>query len=110
MTLDARSKYILNRFVDANGYLSVRSITSSLNISRRTFYYDLKKINNFLQENGLQEIQRQKKSGYYLREEDKQKIPSLVQLMNHNQYFFDKQDRNMIMAVQLLSSEQTLEE
>ncbi|QTN00502.1 PRD domain-containing protein [Sediminibacillus dalangtanensis] len=108
MTLDARSKYILNRFVETNGYLAVRTITNSLNISRRTFYYDLKKINQFLQENGLQEIQRQKKRGYYLRQEDKHKIPSLVQLMNHTQYFFDKQDRHMMMAVQLLSSEKAL--
>ncbi|WP_053218476.1 BglG family transcription antiterminator [Virgibacillus senegalensis] len=108
MTLDARSSYILNRFVHSDGYLTVKSITSLLNISRRTFYYDLKKINQFLSDHGLQEIQQKKKLGYYLKEEDKTKVPDFIQLMNHTQYFFDKQVRIMMMAVQLLSSDHSL--
>ena len=54
--LDKRCTDILKMVVYAGGYVSVSDITDQLGISKRSAYYDIEKINDWLRDNGLPEL------------------------------------------------------
>ena len=62
-TLDARCTDILKMVVYAGGYVSVSDITDRLGISKRSAYYDIEKINDWLRDNGLSELERDRFKG-----------------------------------------------
>ena len=62
-TLDARCTDILKMVVYAGDYVSVSEITEQLGISRRSAYYDIEKINDWLRDNGLPELERDRRKG-----------------------------------------------
>ena len=61
--LDKRCTDILKMVVYAGGYVSVSDITDQLGISKRSAYYDIEKINDWLRDNGLPELERDRRKG-----------------------------------------------
>ena len=61
--LDKRCTDILKMVVYAGSYVSVADITGRLGISRRSAYYDIEKINDWLRDNGLPELERDRRKG-----------------------------------------------
>lgn len=62
-TLDKRCMDILKMLLYANGYVSIAGITEHLGISKRSAYYDLEKIDDWLRDNGLSELERDRRQG-----------------------------------------------
>ena len=68
--LDRRCTDILKMVVYAGGYVSVSTITDQLGISKRSAYYDIEKICDWLRENGLPELERDRRKGIRVSEEE----------------------------------------
>ena len=62
-TLDARCSDILKMIVYAGDYINIGTITDRFGISRRSAYYDIEKINDWLRDNGLAELERDRTKG-----------------------------------------------
>ena len=55
--LDKRCEDILKILIYSNNYVKVDELANSIGISRRSIYYDLKKINDFLSFNQIEPLQ-----------------------------------------------------
>lgn len=55
--LDSRSQSILNTLLNSHDYITVNQLAQLLNVSRRSIYYDLCKINDWLVTVNVDEIQ-----------------------------------------------------
>ena len=90
MPLDKRSTFILRELMNAEDYVYAHDLMKKLNVSRRTIYYDLDKINSWLEEQKLQRVQRSYSKGIFLVKEAKKQISLKVGNINKNQYFYTK--------------------
>jgi mannitol operon transcriptional antiterminator len=108
MSLDARSSALLNQLVDASSFLSIKEITERMNVSRRTVYYDIEKINDWLEEQGLSKIQQVRSGGLLLDEETKSEIPKRLQSLKSWHYEYSASERKSWLAIHLLTSESNL--
>lgn len=105
MTLDERCTQIITVLLNSKEYVSVNMITSQLGISKRTVYYDVQKINIWLEENKLQAVKKKHGKGYYLDEKAKETAPKLIGKINKFQYFYSMEERTTLIAVELLTSQ-----
>ncbi|WP_332634348.1 BglG family transcription antiterminator [Halalkalibacter flavus] len=104
MVLDERCTQIITILLNANGYTSVEMITNQIGISKRTFYYDIQKINKWLEGNKLQPVKKDHGKGFYLEQEGKEKTPKLISKLNKFQYFYSPEERITLIAVKLLTN------
>ena len=74
MSLDQRSSAILRALTKSNSCISVEELMKFAHVSKRTIYYDVKKINSWLQETGLYPLQYVRGAGYFLDEETKRSV------------------------------------
>jgi len=105
MTLDERCTQIITVLFNSKEYVSVDMITSQLGISKRTVYYDIQKINLWLEENELQAVKKKHGKGYYLDKKAKETAPKLIGKINKFQYFYSMEERTTLIAVELLTSQ-----
>ncbi|MCY8234561.1 BglG family transcription antiterminator [Priestia endophytica] len=74
MSLDQRSSAILRALTKTSSCISVEELMKFAHVSKRTIYYDVKKINSWLQETGLYPLQYVRGAGYFLDEETKRSV------------------------------------
>jgi mannitol operon transcriptional antiterminator len=103
MTLDERSTMILEKLCHSDTYVPMEEIAERLQVSKRTVYYDLEKINYWLQGNGLGQVEYVRSSGLFLPEDTKKKIPPFLNKMKAWQYYYSEKERRALLAVCLLS-------
>lgn len=72
--LNLRCKEILKMLLNHNTYLSLQQIAEELNISQRSIYYDLCRINEWLTNNGISELRMVRGKGLLLDAESRHKI------------------------------------
>jgi mannitol operon transcriptional antiterminator len=104
MVLDERCTQIITILLNANGYTSVEMITDQIGISKRTFYYDIQKINKWLKGNKLRPVKIDHGKGFYLEQEGKEKAPKLISKLSKFQYFYRPEERITLIAVKLLTN------
>lgn len=76
--LDSRSTAILNLLLAASDYCGINDLTQQTKLSRRTVYYDLCKINNWLELQGLPTIETERKRGIFIPAEQRGAIKQLM--------------------------------
>lgn len=69
--LDTRAQNILTLLLNAQDYISNQQMAAMLNVSKRSIYYDLNKINDVLKELKCQEVHVERGKGFYLSDEQK---------------------------------------
>ncbi len=103
--LDSRSQSILNTLLNSHDYITVNQLAQLLNVSRRSIYYDLCKINDWLVTVNVDEIQIERNKGLYLSEPQKDTIHSLSTENIPQPYFqFLPMERISIIILRLLTS------
>ncbi|MCM3705657.1 MULTISPECIES: HTH domain-containing protein [Cytobacillus] len=85
MILDQRCMTILTKIVHAPTHVSPQELMEELQVSKRTVYYDVDKINSWLKDQGLNELKYVRAAGFFLDEEEKQQIKQRL-------HSFDKAD------------------
>ncbi|BDG35437.1 BglG family transcription antiterminator [Saccharococcus caldoxylosilyticus] len=108
MSLDERSTAILHELVRRDGYLSVKELIKRFNISRRTVYYDIEKINYWLKSNHLDGVKYVRTSGFYVTERTKQAIPEKLKNLEVWNYAYSEKERIAWLAIHLLVEEPPL--
>ena len=103
MTLDKRSSAILQYILYATSYVPMEEITEKLNISRRTIYYDMEKINGWLKHHKLLGIRHIQSVGLYLEESTKLAIPELLQHLTPWQYEYSAEERKAWLAIHIMT-------
>lgn len=106
MTLDNRSTAILSKLIDANSYVPIHELMEKFNVSRRTIYYDIEKINNWLDDQGLDRIYHVRSAGISLTDETKELIPNRFKAMNpwYYEYSIDERKAWIILYLTLSKS------
>ncbi|EOH93230.1 BglG family transcription antiterminator [Enterococcus pallens] len=91
--LTLRRKNMLNDLKNSSDYISVETFIRKYAVSKRTVYYDISKINEWLRQNQLVPIQYSKISGYYLEEATVEKLS--LELTNEDSIVtkFDAEER-----------------
>lgn len=76
--LEKSQKDFLLLLVNSDGYISIQSVQDKLDISKRTVYYVVNKLNEFLFLNGIDPIGNKRGKGYYLTSQQKDNIKPIL--------------------------------
>ncbi|MGM0777876.1 MAG: BglG family transcription antiterminator [Bacillota bacterium] len=109
MILDQRCMTILTKMVHAPSHVSPQELMEELQISKRTVYYDIDKINSWLKDQGLDELQYVRTAGFFLDEEEKQQIKQRLHSFDKaGSYEFSRKERMAWTAILILTREKTI--
>ncbi|KAB7706515.1 PRD domain-containing protein [Bacillus aerolatus] len=109
MTLDQRSIAILNKVIHSEAYVTPAVLMEELNVSKRTIYYDVDKINDWLTVNGLPPMQYVRSAGFYVSKEAQSQIKEELQKLNKERHYeFSPRERIAWMAILILTRGQKI--
>lgn len=104
--LEVRCQDLLSRLLMNEGYTKIQDLASENNISKRTVYYDLCKINDFLSENDIQEIVLERNKGIYLSNEQKKEIQNILKdIPMKSNVYFSPMERVKIIICTMITNE-----
>lgn len=96
-TLDKRCTEILNIVMYTIGYLKIQDLADDLEVSKRSVYYDISKINEWLIDNGIDSIIQERGKGIILHKEQVQAIQkTLNQTKSESILIFTPEERQRI--------------
>ena len=101
MKLNKRLEDILDILMN-HEYVKVEKIVKLLNISRRTVYYDISKINDHIKKYNL-EISNVRNLGYHITSEDKDKIRKVLKY-SKDDYILSSEERCISIIIDLFLS------
>lgn len=103
--LSERCKKIIQVLLRENDYVSLKKIADITGVSRRSIYYDLCNINEWLDEQGIKELGVERGRGILLSQEDKFKIKeSLGKKSSEGYYVFLPSERVKINICYIIHS------
>lgn len=70
--LDVRCHEMLKYLLYQDGYTSITQLAEEMNISKRSVYYDIRKINEWMEAQHLSELVVERKKGIRIDDEQKQ--------------------------------------
>ncbi|WP_043932421.1 BglG family transcription antiterminator [Bacillus sp. EB01] len=108
MSLDQRSSALLAYLSRSDSYVPIKELTEQFNISRRTVYYDVEKINGWLSERKLPEVKYVRSAGFHLEEEARSEVPALLGTTPSWQYEYSADERKALIAIFLMAREAPL--
>ncbi|PSL41630.1 BglG family transcriptional antiterminator [Planomicrobium soli] len=102
MALDQRSHALLSYLTQTQGYVPLEEIIEKFNISRRTIYYDIDKINDWLKENNLPAVQHVRSAGFHLGKEAATHIPEKLGVLKTWHYEYSGKERKAWLTIYLM--------
>ncbi|PKR83433.1 BglG family transcription antiterminator [Heyndrickxia camelliae] len=108
MSLDQRSTAILSYLIKAQTYVKVEELVENYRISRRTVYYDIGKINDWLKENDLLPIQHVRSTGFLIDEETAKEVPRKLGTLRTWHYEYSARERKAWLAIYLMARDNPL--
>ncbi|TMW72284.1 BglG family transcription antiterminator [Alteribacter natronophilus] len=109
MILDQKSAQLLNILALKNEPVSAVELSEHLNVSRRTVYYNLNKVDDWLEHNDLGKVQRVKAVGIFLTEDTKKQLPQHVTLDQPHDYFYAPEERRAMTVFLLLTKSRKIQ-
>ncbi|HAM80075.1 BglG family transcription antiterminator [Ornithinibacillus bavariensis] len=100
--MDQRSMAVFNQLLQRDSYISVQELAEKLNVSRRTIYNDLDKINDWLKDHDLPEIQQVRAQGLYLDELTKKEILNSYSFSEISYYEFSPDERKAWIYIHIV--------
>lgn len=108
-SLDSRCQEILQHLLYTESYMSISNLAKEKNISKRSVYYDLCKINDWLDSHQIDSILIERKKGIYITSEHRQKILELLKnVSNNSMYLFSPMERVKIIICTILKKSSPL--
>lgn len=108
MALDYRSRAILSHLSQAQGYVTANEIMETFNISRRTIYNDIGKINEWLEANQFPVVQHARSAGFQLDKREVRQISGKLDTIEQWHYEYSAKERRAWLAVYLLARNKPL--
>lgn len=107
--INARCRQILNVLLSHADYVSVNAIAKALQVSRRTVYYDIDKINLWLEQAGLSHLEIVREKGLYLSQQEREKIQTMLESDSENQvYIFSPEERIKIIICYVIYAQKAI--
>lgn len=106
--LDKRAMQMLQLFVQSHHTLSVKELMEQFSISRRTLYYDIQKINDWLKQAGLQQIQHIYAKGFYLDAASRQAAGRIIGENKPNVLVLRAADRQVYLLLYVLLADERI--
>ncbi|MDO5146830.1 MAG: BglG family transcription antiterminator [Eubacteriales bacterium] len=104
--ISARCKRILYMLIESDDFVSLDRITEELHLSRRSIYYEICKINDWLGEQGIEEIEIVRGKGIKLEEEMKNRIEVALKGENSvENYIFSPMERIYFIICYIIRSQ-----
>ncbi len=92
--ISARSKRLLNVLLSQSDYMSLNDLAKALDVSRRTVYYDINKVNIWLEQAGLPALEVVREKGLFVPYRERESIQSCLETENDEQiYIFSPAER-----------------
>lgn len=108
-SLDPRCIDILKRLLNVNGYITVQEIADEKGISKRSVYYDLNKINEWLEMQDVEPIEVERKKGIFIPQLQSSKIKELLKdLPTDVAYVFSPVERANIIICTIMKKTKAL--
>ena len=102
-SLDTRCQKILQYLLYADRYITVQEIAKEKNISRRSVYYDICKINDWLEAHDIEPIIIERKKGIFITKKHCEAINMLLKNVSENSiYLFSPMERVKIIICTIL--------
>ncbi len=94
LPLDAKSYQLLQKLIETPGYSRVQQLAENLSVSRRSVYYSLNKINEFLESHGLENVEIERKLGIIIKDTAKDEIKKILENVESSEiYVFSPMER-----------------
>lgn len=107
--INARCRQILNVLLSHADYVSVNAIAKALQVSRRTVYYDIDKINLWLEQAGLSHLEIVREKGLYLSQQERGKIQTMLESDSEDQvYIFSPEERIKIIICYVIYAQKAI--
>lgn len=107
--INARCRQILNVLLSHADYVSVNAIAKALQVSRRTVYYDIDKINLWLEQAGLSHLEIVREKGLYLSQQEREKIQTMLESDSEDQvYIFSPEERIKIIICYVIYAQKAI--
>lgn len=106
INMDQRSRAILNQLMQQDSYISIQELATILNVSRRTIYSDLIKVNNWLNDHHLTEVKQVRAQGLYIDEATKKIITNEYSFLDVMYYEFSPNERRAWIFIHIVGREQ----
>ncbi|WP_040978562.1 BglG family transcription antiterminator [Oceanobacillus jeddahense] len=103
--MDQRSMAVLNQLLKQDRYISIQELAVMLNVSRRTIYSDLVKINEWLGENHLEMLKQVRGQGLYIENEVKKEILANYSISDVMYYDFSAEERRAWIYLHLIGGD-----
>lgn len=105
--MSARSKSLLSVLLTQSDYMSLNDLAKSLDVSRRTVYYDISKINIWLEQAGLPALEIVREKGLFVPYREREKIWACLETDDEKQvYIFSPMERCKGMICYIIYSEE----
>lgn len=107
--INARCRQILNVLLSHADYVSVNAIAKALQVSRRTVYYDIDKINLWLEQAGLSHLEIVREKGLYLSQQEREKIQTMLESDSEDRvYIFSPEERIKIIICYVIYAQKAI--
>lgn len=92
--MSARSKSLLNVLLTQSDYISLNNLAKALDVSRRTIYYDISKVNLWLEQAGIPALDIVREKGLFVPYKDRDQIRAYIETDDEKQvYIFSPVER-----------------
>ena len=109
MDLEVRCQQLLNKLLMSEDYIRIADVAKEQNISKRSAYYDLCKINDFLEANHIEEVRLERSKGIFLSQKQKDLIRKILkELPIQNDVFFSPSERAKIIICGIITRDRPL--
>ncbi|MET3505417.1 BglG family transcription antiterminator [Halalkalibacter oceani] len=104
MILDQRCIAIMTKIVHAASPVSPQELMEELHVSKRTIYYDIEKINDWLEQANLPQLDYVRSAGFYISEKESALIKKkLATFDKKTNYEFSPKERAAWIAILILT-------
>lgn len=105
MALDERSTAILEYLRRAKTYVKPNELMEKFHISRRTVYYDVDKINDWLADQKMNPIKAVRSAGFLLEGNVAKSLPESLTMVNSWHYEYSAKERKAWLAIFLMEND-----
>lgn len=103
--ISARCKQILYMMIDSDDFVTIQHISEELHLSKRSIYYEICKINDWLNEQGIDEIEMIRGKGIRLGEDIKNQIETAMKGgESGDNYIFSPMERIYFIICYIIKS------
>lgn len=107
--LNQRCEQILSILTHENGYVSLHILSEKTRISRRSIYYDICKINEWLGEHNIEELEPERGKGILITADNKEKIMAALEEKEYEKYYqFLPHERVKLIICYIIHSSQAV--